>query len=51
MSLFFGSFVDEMVVDIPDKVITVLIARQLLRGLPKQLVALYDVNTEIERLD
>ena len=51
MSLLFGSFVDEMVVDIPDKVITVLIARQLLRGLPKQLVALYDVNTEIERLD
>lgn len=51
MPVFFGSFLDEVVVDIPDKIITVLIVFVILKGLPKKLTALYDVDDTIERLD
>lgn len=46
-----GSFLDEVIVDIPDKIITVLIVFAILKGLPKKLTALYDVNETIESLD
>lgn len=42
---------DEVIVDIPDKIITVLIVFAILKGLPKKLTALYDVNETIESLD
>lgn len=51
MPVFIGSFLDEVVVDVPDKIITVLIVFAILKGLPKKLTALYDVNDEITKLD
>ncbi len=51
MSVTLGSFLDELVVDVPDKLLTVIIAFLILKGLPKKLTALYDVNEEIEELD
>ena len=46
-----GSFLDEVVVDVPDKIITVLIVFAILKGLPKKLTALYDVNDSVKSLD
>ena len=46
-----GSFLDEVVVDVPDKIITVLIVFAILKGLPKKLTALYDVNDSVGSLD
>ena len=46
-----GSFLDELVVDVPDKLITVLIVFAIMKGLPKKLTSLYDVNDEVEILD
>lgn len=51
MPAWFGSFLDELVVDVPDKLITVLLVYVILLSLPKKLTSLYDVNEEIERLD
>lgn len=51
MPVALGSFLDEVVVDVPDKIITVLIVYAILKGLPKKLTALYDVNEGIESLD
>jgi len=46
-----GSFLDELIVDVPDKLITVLIVFAIVKGLPNKLTAIYDVNEEVERLD
>ena len=51
MPVALGSFLDEVVVDVPDKIITVFIVYAILKGLPKKLTALYDVNEGIESLD
>ncbi len=51
MSINLGSFLDELVVDVPDKLITMIIVFVILQGLPKKLTALYDVNAKVERLD
>ena len=51
MPVALGSFLDEVVVDVPDKIITVLIVYAILKGLPKKLTALYDVNEGIVSLD
>lgn len=51
MSVEIGSFLDELVVDVPDKLLTIIIVFLILKGLPKKLTLLYDVNEEIERLD
>lgn len=51
MPVFIGSFLDEVVVDVPDKIITILIVFAILKGLPKKLTALYDVNDEVTKLD
>jgi energy-coupling factor transport system substrate-specific component len=47
---FIASFLDELVVDLPDKVATVLVAFLIFKGLPKKLTHLYDNTGEIERL-
>jgi energy-coupling factor transport system substrate-specific component len=47
---FIASFLDELVVDLPDKVATVLVAFLIFKGLPKKLNHLYDNTGEIERL-
>ena len=46
-----GSLLDEVIVDVPDKIITILIVFAILKGLPKKLTALYDVNDSVESLD
>lgn len=51
MSVAVGSFLDEIVVDVPDKILTIIIVYLILKGLPKKLTALYDVNAKVERLD
>ncbi|HET7578895.1 MAG TPA: ECF transporter S component [Bacillales bacterium] len=44
------SFLDEIVVDLPDKIITVLIAYFIYRGLPKTFLQQYDQKQEIETI-
>ena len=51
MPVWLGSLLDEVVVDVPDKLLTVIIVYLILLALPKKVMALYDVNAEIERLD
>lgn len=50
-SVWFASFLDELVVDLPDKVITVLISYAIFRGLPQSLTHLYNSNHKIESID
>ncbi|ERI93728.1 ECF transporter S component [Clostridium sp. YIM B02515] len=47
---FIASFLDELVVDLPDKVATVIIAFLIFKGLPKKLTHLYNNNSDIEKL-
>ena len=51
MPVAIGSLLDELVVDVPDKLLTLIIVYLILKGLPKKLTALYDANAKIERLD
>ena len=46
-----GSFLDEVVGDAPDKIFTILLVYAILKGHPKKLTALYDVNDSVESLD
>ena len=50
-SMIFASFMDEVVVDLPDKIAVNLIVFAISKGLPKSLVALYQSNEEVEDLD
>ena len=49
--VFIGSLLDEIVVDIPDKLITGLIVYLIISRLPKKLTALFDENEMLESLD
>lgn len=51
MPVFLGSFLDEVVVDVPDKIITLIIVFFILKGLPAKLTTLYENNDEVESLD
>ena len=51
MPVFLGSLLDEIVVDVPDKLITLILVYFILKGLPKKLTALYEADAEIERLN
>ncbi len=51
MPVFLGSFIDEVLVDVPDKLLTLVIVYAIIKGLPKKLTALYDVNAEVEHMD
>lgn len=50
-SVWLASFLDEFVVDLPDKVITVLISYAIFKGLPKNLIHLYNSNNKLESID
>ncbi|WP_339251447.1 ECF transporter S component [Sporosarcina sp. FSL W8-0480] len=50
MPLYLASFADSIVVDVPDKVITVLLSYLIFKGLPKNVKNMYDNTGEIERL-
>ena len=51
MPVFLGSFFDEVVVDVPDKIITIVIVFFILKGLPGKLTTLYEKDDEVESLD
>ncbi|WP_029695338.1 membrane protein [Lacrimispora indolis] len=46
-----GSFLDEVIVDVPDKLITLLIVYAIIKGLPKKLTSLYELDDEVMSLD
>ncbi|WP_342508733.1 ECF transporter S component [Sporosarcina sp. FSL K6-2383] len=50
MPLWFASFADSIVVDVPDKMATVLISFLIFKGLPKNVAHMYDNRSKIERL-
>lgn len=50
MPLWLASFADSIVVDVPDKMATVLISFLIFKGVPKNLTQMYDNRSEIERL-
>ncbi len=45
-----ASFVDEILVDIPDKIATILVSYAIFRGLPNKLTLVYKNESEIEKL-
>lgn len=51
MPVWLGSLLDEVVVDVPDKLITLIIVFLILKGLPKTFKTLFDVNARVEHLD
>ncbi len=51
MPVMLGSLLDEIVVDVPDKLLTLIIVYFIIKGLPKKLTALYDTSSEIQSLD
>ncbi len=51
MPMWLASGLDELVVDIPDKVAVTLIAFGIFKALPKRLTILYRNDKEIENLD
>ncbi|RDW15648.1 ECF transporter S component [Oceanobacillus chungangensis] len=50
MPQWVASFGDSVVVDVPDKVITVVIGYLIYQSLPKNLIRLFNNNNEIEKL-
>ncbi|GAA0121847.1 MAG: ECF transporter S component [Clostridium argentinense] len=48
--LFLASFLDELIVDIPDKIATVIVAYGIFKNLPKKLTVLYKNDNNIETL-
>lgn len=50
MPVWLASFVDEFIVDIPDKIATVVAAYAIFKGLPKSLTLLYKNDNQIEKL-
>lgn len=48
--VWIASFLDELVVDIPDKIATVVIGYAIFKGLPKKLTVMFDNEGKIEKL-
>lgn len=51
MPLWQASTIDEIIVDIPDKIVVLLLVAGLYKGLPRSLMSLYQSNHKIESLD
>lgn len=51
MPVLLGSFLDELVVDVPDKLLTMILVFFIIKGLPKKLTSIYESDSEIESLD
>lgn len=49
--VWISSFLDEIVVDFPDKIATMIIAFLIFKGLPRKLILLYQSGETIEKLD
>jgi energy-coupling factor transport system substrate-specific component len=50
-SIWLASLLDEIVVDIPDKIVVVLVSFGIFKGLPQNVVQLYNNNQKIETLE
>ncbi|MDD2971513.1 MAG: ECF transporter S component [Lachnospiraceae bacterium] len=50
-STWIASTVDEIIVDVPDKIVVLLLVMGLYKNLPKSLLSLYQSNSKIESLD
>ncbi|MDW0108885.1 ECF transporter S component [Sporosarcina aquimarina] len=50
LPLWLASFADSLVVDVPDKIATVLVGFLIFKNLPKNLTRMYDSRSEIDRL-
>lgn len=48
--VWIAAVVDEFIVDVPDKIATVIVAYGVFKGLPQKLTVLYQTNTQIEKL-
>lgn len=51
LPVFLGSLLDEVVVDVPDKFVTLLIVFAIVKGLPGRLTSLYELDNEVVSLD
>ncbi|HWT74277.1 MAG TPA: ECF transporter S component [Mobilitalea sp.] len=51
LPVWLSSFLDELVVDLPDKIAVVVIVFLICKGLPKSLISLYQRDEKIENLD
>lgn len=50
-SVAVAATIDEIIVDLPDKIAVILIVMGIYKGLPKSLLTLYQSNSKIESLD
>ena len=50
LPMWIASFLDEIVVDIPDKIATVVIAYLIFKGLPKKIIIQFSNDNELEKL-
>jgi energy-coupling factor transport system substrate-specific component len=48
--VWLASFLDELLVDLPDKIVSVMISYGIFKGLPKRLAILYSSTNETENL-
>lgn len=48
--LWLASLIDEIIVDVPDKIATVLVSFAIFKNLPKQLTSLFQSEEEIKQL-
>lgn len=51
LPVWLGSLLDELVVDVPDKLITGVIVYLIVNKLPQKITLLYDANAVVESLD
>ncbi len=51
LPVWLGSLLDEVVVDVPDKVLTLIIVFLIVKFLPQKLISLYTADDTIETLD
>ena len=49
--VWLASMVDEIIVDLPDKIVTILVVMGMYNNMPKSLLSLYQSNGKIESLD
>ncbi|WP_042357083.1 ECF transporter S component [Bacillus rubiinfantis] len=50
-SIWLASFLDEIVVDLPDKLLVVLVSYGIFKGIPQNVVQLYNQSDKVETLD
>ncbi|MDP4162112.1 MAG: ECF transporter S component [Bacillota bacterium] len=50
-STWLASLLDELVVDVPDKLVVVLVSFGLYKGLPRNIVQVYNSDNKVETLD